>query len=199
MAEGSAGEDVPRSRVLNGRQVYSDGRLRLDKLDVESPEGPRTEQLVVRLPRVALGVVLDEQERVLLRWRHRFVTDTFGWELPSSDVEPDEQAAVTAVRAVLADTGWRPASPMVRLITCVPVADLIDRPHDLFLAEGADYIGNATGDTTGSTAGGAERPPPRVDWIPLAIVPDLARQGEITDCASLVGLLYTLSLRAKRA
>ncbi|HEX5494035.1 MAG TPA: NUDIX domain-containing protein [Mycobacteriales bacterium] len=182
----ASGEDTPRSRVLGGRQVYGDGRVKLDLLDVEQPGGPRTEQVVVRLPRVALGVVLDEQERVLLRWRHRFVSDTFGWELPSSEVEPDEQAAVTAVRAVLGDTGWRPASPMVHLMTCAPVADRVDRPHELFLAEGADHVGGV-------------EPPPRVDWIPLATVPDLARQGEITDCGSLIGLLYTLALRAKRA
>ncbi|HEY9390825.1 MAG TPA: NUDIX domain-containing protein [Mycobacteriales bacterium] len=187
MREAQAGDGTPRSRVLGGRPVFEDGPVRLDLLEIEPPDGARTEQVVVRLPRVAMGVVIDEQERVLLRWRHRLLSDTFGWELPASDVEPYEQPAVTAVRAVLADTGWRPASPMLRLMTCSSSADLVDQPHELFLAEGADYVG--TGD----------RPPPRADWIPLATVPDLVRQGEITDCGSLVGLLYTLALRARRA
>lgn len=181
------GDGAPRARVLHARPVYDGGRVRLEMLDVEPPGGARAEHAVVRMPRVALGVVLDEQERVLLRWRHRFLPDRFGWELPGSDVEPDEQAAVTAVRAVLNDTGWRPASPMVRLMTCSPVADLVDRPHEVFLAEGAEFVGSR------------QRPSPQVDWIPLATVPDLVGQGEITDTGSLVGLLYTLALRAKRA
>src|SRR6188472_907601 len=64
-------------------------------IEERTVEGGLVEQALVRVPRVALGVVLDEQERVLLRWRHRFVADTFGWELPAGDVEPDEDAAAT--------------------------------------------------------------------------------------------------------
>jgi hypothetical protein len=28
-------------------------------------------------------VVMDEDDRVLLLWRHRFITDTWGWEVPA--------------------------------------------------------------------------------------------------------------------
>jgi 8-oxo-dGTP pyrophosphatase MutT (NUDIX family) len=34
------------------------------------------------MPRVAIAVVIDEQDRVLMLWRHRFVPDSFAWELP---------------------------------------------------------------------------------------------------------------------
>jgi hypothetical protein len=30
----------------------------------------------------ALAAVLDDQGRVLLGWRHRFITGRWGWELP---------------------------------------------------------------------------------------------------------------------
>ena len=56
--------------------------LWLGQMDVELPDGERVWEHVVRLPRAALMALLDDQRRVLLVWRHRFVPDMWGWELP---------------------------------------------------------------------------------------------------------------------
>ncbi|MEV0233642.1 NUDIX domain-containing protein [Nonomuraea sp. NPDC050786] len=35
----------------------------------------------------AAAVVTDEQNRVLLIWRHRFITDTWDWEIPIGKID----------------------------------------------------------------------------------------------------------------
>lgn len=183
----SGDDDALRWNVLGARTVHDGHGVRVELVEVTPPARPAVELPVVRLPRVALGVVLDEHERVLLRRVHRFVPDTVGWELPAGELEPDEHAAATAVRAVITETGWRPASPMVHLVTSHPSGGNTDRPYDLFLAEGAEFVGTGT------------EPQPTVAWVTLATVPELVAEGQITDSGSLVGLLYTLALRSKRA
>ncbi|WP_313047547.1 NUDIX domain-containing protein [Nonomuraea jabiensis] len=41
-------------------------------------------------------------------WRHRFVFDRWGWELPGGLVEAGEDPMVTAAREVEEETGYRP-------------------------------------------------------------------------------------------
>ncbi len=43
---------------------------------------------MVLLPRPAAGtVVVDAERGVLLLWRHRFITGTWGWEIPAGGVD----------------------------------------------------------------------------------------------------------------
>jgi hypothetical protein len=76
---------------------------------VELPDGQRLEHHVLRMPRRSVTVVvLDEEgDRVLLLWRHRFITDTWGWEVPAGWTEGDEAQEETATRLclLLATTG----------------------------------------------------------------------------------------------
>lgn len=183
------GDDALRWTVVGTRPVYDDQQVRVDLAEVHPPGRDRGERRVVRLNRVAVGMVLDEQERVLMTWRHRFISDAFGWEVPAAQVEPEEHAAASAVRAVEEDTGWRPASPMWHLLTFQPVAGTVDAPHEVYLAEGAEPF-------PGAARGHPHQP---VQWISLAAVPSLIERAQITDAASLVGLLYLTALRAKRA
>jgi hypothetical protein len=62
--------------------VYDDPSVWVGQVDVELPGGERLWQHVVRMHRAASVVLIDDQERVLLLWRYRFVTDRWGWELP---------------------------------------------------------------------------------------------------------------------
>jgi 8-oxo-dGTP pyrophosphatase MutT (NUDIX family) len=68
---------------------------------VELPGGTVFDQYVMRTPRGAMTVVLDDDaERVLLIWRHRFVTGQWLWELPGRGADrtgtpdPNETEAV---------------------------------------------------------------------------------------------------------
>ena len=54
-----------------------------------------------------MTVLLDEQDRVLLLWRHWLVPDRWGWELPGGLVDDDEEPADAAMRELEEETGYR--------------------------------------------------------------------------------------------
>ncbi|MEZ5141277.1 MAG: NUDIX domain-containing protein [Acidimicrobiales bacterium] len=92
-----------RWTVHGERTIYDSPWVRLTLVDVEVPDGDRFEHHVVRFPRSAAGVVVHDPGRgVLLLWRHRFITDTWGWEVPAGWVEEAE-----SVEAAAAARRWR--------------------------------------------------------------------------------------------
>lgn len=173
------------TKVYGERVVYDNPWVRLVKVDIEPPDGHRFEHHVVRLQTVALGLVVDEQDRVLMLWRHRFVTGEWGWELPGGIVDAGEDPVTTAAREVLEETGWRPCGAMEHLISFQPMPGMVDTPHKVYVARGADKVGEPT---DLEEAG-------KVDWVPLAQVPELVAKGEILGSGSLVGLLHWLASR----
>ena len=150
----------------------------------ELRHGERFEHHVVRLQRVAIAAVVDNSDRVLMLWRHRFVTDEWGWELPGGIVDAGEDSAATAAREVEEETGWRPG-PMTHLLTFQPMIGMVDTPHELFTARGAELVG----DPTDLEESG------RVDWVPLASILELITKGEVLGSGSLVALLHILATR----
>jgi 8-oxo-dGTP pyrophosphatase MutT (NUDIX family) len=95
-------------------------------VDIQAPDGRRFEHYVVRLQRVAVGLVVDSG-RVLMMRRHRFAAGEWGWELPGGIVDHGEDASLTAGREVEEETGWRPA-PMTHLLTFQPMPGMVDTP-----------------------------------------------------------------------
>ena len=85
-----------RSRAMrwtvHGETVlYDSPWVALHVADVELPDGRRLDHHLVRMPAPAAGVVVIDPERgVLLLWRHRFITDSWGWEIPAGRVEAGE-------------------------------------------------------------------------------------------------------------
>lgn len=177
--------DAGRWTVHGERSLYDNPWVRLVKVDVEPPNGRRFEHHVVRLQRVAIAAVMDDKDRVLMLWRHRFVTDEWGWELPGGIVDAGEAGAETASREVEEETGWRPGT-MTHLLTFQPMIGMVDSPHELYVAQGAQHIGDPT-DT--EEAG-------RVEWVPMASVLGLINKGEVLGSGSLVGLLHLLATRS---
>src|SRR6266516_7393724 len=75
-------EDRERTQwnVHGERLVDENPFIRLSIASVELPDGTEFEQYVMRMRRTATTVVVDDQDRVLLMWRHRFIVDRWVWE-----------------------------------------------------------------------------------------------------------------------
>ena len=168
--------------------VDANPRFRLSVTTLELPDGTVFDQYVVRMPRCAMTVVLDEAaERILLIWRHRFIIDRWMWELPGGYIDPGEDGRTAAAREVEEETGYRPRS-IEPVLTFQPMAGSADSAHELYLAHGADRIGAPLADE-------AEE----VRWIPLAELPGLIATGQITGAATIIGAQHALLTAAQRA
>jgi 8-oxo-dGTP pyrophosphatase MutT (NUDIX family) len=169
--------------IVHGEHgIYDSEWVRLTLVDVEVPGGERFEHHVVRMPNFAAGTVVHDADRgLLLLYRHRFITDTWGWEIPAGRIDPGEAPAAAAAREVLEETGWRPG-PLTPLVTYQPQNGVSDQRFHVFLADGAAHEGAP------SDPGESER----VEWVPLADVRAIVGGGEMPDGLSLTAVLYAL-------
>jgi 8-oxo-dGDP phosphatase len=174
-----------RWTVHGRRPIYESPWVSLDLVDVELPDGQRFEQHVVRMARpVAAAAVVREPGQVLLMWRHRHVTGTWGWEIPMGRVEVGESPSQAAAREAEEETGWRPG-PLRLLVASQPSNGSVDSVHYLFRADGARHAGPPTDRTEAE----------RIEWIGLAEVPRLIDRGAIVSGPTLIALLYLLMTR----
>jgi 8-oxo-dGTP pyrophosphatase MutT (NUDIX family) len=169
--------------IRGERSLYESEWVRLHLADVELPDGERFEHHLIRAPMPAAGVVVSDAARgVLLLWRHRFITDTWGWEIPAGRVEPGESIQAAATREVLEETGWRPG-PLEALVAYHPSNGLSDQTFHLFLAEGATEVGPPL------DVHEAER----VAWVPVSGLTEAVRTGHVRDGLSLTALCWCLA------
>ena len=163
MADGVDGEQS-RWRTFGERVIYDNPWVWLGQIDVEIPGGERFWHHVVRLHRAAVMVLVDDQDRVLMLWRHRFVQDKWGWELPGGLVDDDEDPKDTAVREL-------------------PMVGMVDSEHDVFIGRGPEKF------TEPVDLNEADR----IEWVPLSSVPELIASGQIWNSGVLIGLLGLLA------
>lgn len=130
-------------QVHGERQIYDNPWVNLWLVGVQQPDGRRWEHHVVRMRHLAVAAVVDEQQRVLMMWRHRFITDTWAWELPMGLIEADETPDEAAAREVLEETGWQVES-MKPLVYAQLANGITDSEHYVFRAAGATYAGPPT-------------------------------------------------------
>jgi 8-oxo-dGTP pyrophosphatase MutT (NUDIX family) len=173
-----------RWTVHGERSIYDSEWVGLSLVDVELPDGTRFEHHVVRMPNGAAGVVVDDAERgVLLLWRHRFATDTWGWEVPAGRIDPGESPEQAARRETLEETGWEPG-PLTRLTAYFPHNGTSDATFHLFRADGATHRGDPTDPYESD----------RVEWLPWTAVRSHIESGQVGDGLSLTALLWVLAL-----
>ncbi len=187
MGETAASGSGAEWKVFGQRRIYENRWVNLDLVDVQAPDGSRFEHHVVRMQRVAGAVVQDAGGRVLLLRHHRFITGTWGWEIPCGIVEDGESSIDTAVREVEEETGFRPSglSPLLAYQPCIGIADT---PHELFLATDGESIGDPTDVTEADQIG----------WFSLDEVRGLISDGQIHDSPTLLGLFAVASQAGMR-
>jgi 8-oxo-dGDP phosphatase len=172
-----------RWTVHGERSLYESPWVNLHLVDVEVPQGPRFDHHVVRMPQTAAGtVVFDPDRGILLLWRHRFITDTWGWEVPAGRVDEGETPAEAAYRETVEESGWRP-SVLRPLLSYRPVPGLCDQEFHLFLADHAEHVGQPADPSESE----------RVEWVPVDRLREEIREGRVVDGFTLVGVLHGLA------
>jgi hypothetical protein len=58
---------------------------------------------------------------------------------------------------------------------------MVDSPHELFLARGAEHVANPCSDAEEAA---------RIEWIPLADITEMVKRDEFIGAGTLVALLY---------
>ncbi|HPU38503.1 MAG TPA: NUDIX hydrolase [Microthrixaceae bacterium] len=191
-----------RWTVHGERPIYDSEWIRLVLTDVEIPAvgdhaARRFEHHVVRSRGPAAGAVIvdsviptvggDEPVAcVLLLWRHRFITDTWGWEIPGGGVDAGESSIDGACREALEESGWRvggDAGTVEHLVDYFPMNGLGDNRFDLFLARGAVHEGDPSDPSESE----------RVDWVPVTELRDHIAAGKVQDGLSLSALLWCVA------
>lgn len=180
---GAMGDEAGQWRTFGERKVYSSPDVQLRQVDVELVGGQRVWHHVVRLHRVALLALVDEQGRVLLLRRHRLVPDRWGWEVPGGPVDEGEEPAEAAARELEDSAGYR-AGRVGHLITFQPMAGLVDAEHSVFVGQDPEQVGEPV--LTGGVG--------LAEWVPLGAVAGLIAAGEVWNGGSLVALLRLLTM-----
>jgi ADP-ribose pyrophosphatase len=182
-------EERGRWRTFGEKTIYDNRWVRLGLVDVEAPNGERWDYHVVHLDPIAVAIIVDDEDRVLMSWRYRFITEQWGYELLGGMVDAGEDAGETAAREAEEESGWRPVGDPEPLVSFEPLPGQVTAPVDVYLWREAERVGEPT-DT--EEVG-------RVEWVPLSCVPELAQRGELLGSGTLVALLYYLVLRGGAA
>lgn len=174
--------------VHGERAIYESEWVRLCVTDVEVPGSGRFEHHVVRVPCQAAGTVVYSPDRgILLLWRHRFITGTWGWEIPAGRIDPGEPPQGAAEREAVEETGWRPTN-LRHLVSYQPSNGLSDQKFNLFISNGAVQVGEPTDPWESE----------RVEWLSVGEVSEIAKRGEMVDGLSLTAVLYALAFGGLR-
>lgn len=175
-----------RWTVHGERWIYESDWVGLSLVDVELPSGKRFDHHVIRMPAAASGLVMQDAELgVLLLWRHRMATDTWGWEIPAGRIDDGETPESAAAREALEETGWAPG-PVRHLITYHPHNGTSDATFHLFAADGATHVGPPSDPDESE----------RVEWVTWDRLREELRAGRVLDGLSLTALLWVDALGA---
>jgi len=161
------------------RTIYDSDWVSLHVADVLMPDGTQVDHHLVRMRRPAAGAIVTGRAGVLMIHRHRFITDTWGWEIPAGGVDEGESTADAAIRETREETGWEPAA-VEPLCSFHPANGLLDQSFHIFVGRDASHLGPPT-DTNEAD---------RIEWVAVPDARQLLLDGGITDGLSFAAMSY---------
>jgi 8-oxo-dGTP pyrophosphatase MutT (NUDIX family) len=167
--------------VRGERTIYRSDWLTLAVVDVVMPDGTQIDHHVVRLPREAAGTIITRDGKVLLLYRHRFITDTWGWEIPAGAVDDGETIEQAAIREAVEESGWLPAT-VNEVCRFHPANGVMQQTFHIFVSNDAVDSGQPA-DCNEAV---------RVEWFTVDTVRAMLAAGDINDGLSFGGLSYAL-------
>ena len=169
--------------VHGRRPVYESEWVSISLVDVEVPGGARYEHHAISSKDAAGVLVHDPDRGVMLMWRHRFLGDEWGYEVPGGMIEPGETPEEAARRECIEEAGWSPG-PLRLAQRFRPIAGQSTQEFWVFLAEGGEQVGPPSSDE-------AER----VDWVSDEELRRLVAGNQVLDGLSVIAVLHHLAAR----
>jgi 8-oxo-dGTP pyrophosphatase MutT (NUDIX family) len=167
--------------MLFDRKMIYEGRvIRVSVDTVDLPNGVRLPLEIVRHPGGAAVVAIDAQERVCLLRQFRHAAGGYIYELPAGKLEPDEPPEVTARRELVEEAAMS-AGHFEPLGAYFSSPGVFTEVIHLYLA--TELTPAAGAPETGEVF--------EVEWWPLAEAVARARNGELNDAKTIIGILRT--------
>ena len=128
-------------------RAFENDWFRIDEHDVIRPDGVKGYYGVIRVRRLAVGVLpIDAAGRVHLVGQWRFPLGRYSWEMPEGGAEPGESARGCAERELAEETGLR-AREWLQVLEMDLSNSLTDEQAVIFIATGLS-LGEADPDPT---------------------------------------------------
>ena len=161
------------------RKMIYDGRVIKVSIDtVDLPNGMRIPLEIVRHPGGAAVVALDAQNRVCVLRQYRHAAGGYIYELPAGKLEPGEPPEATIKRELVEEAGVN-AAHWQSLGTYFSSPGVFTEVIHLYLATGLEAV--------------AARPEAdevfEIEWWPLNQAMERARNGELVDAKTIIGIL----------
>jgi 8-oxo-dGTP pyrophosphatase MutT (NUDIX family) len=183
MTDDQEDRDVTRWTVHGRRAMYESEWVNVYIDDVELPDGHHIDHHVLTFPKASQTAVVlnDARDHVLLIWRHRYITDSWGWEVPAGWVEPGEDPEASIRREILEEAGYQVAhvEPMVSYNALSGISTM---RFTAYLAVGGLDSGSPEADEAS-----------RVEWFPVSELPDLLASSKIQDGPSVTAISFFLA------
>lgn len=114
--------------------AFENDWFRIDEYDVTRPDGEKGYYGVIRVRRLAVGVLpIEADGRVHLVGQWRFPLGRYSWEMPEGGAEPGEDAQDCAERELAEETGLR-AGAWLRVLEMDLSNSLTDEQAVIFIA-----------------------------------------------------------------
>jgi 8-oxo-dGTP pyrophosphatase MutT (NUDIX family) len=170
-------------RKRGSNRVYETEWVTIDVADVELPNKTTVEHHVVRVTsgEGAGMLAFDPAKGVLLIWRHRFITEQWGWELPSGGVDGNETPKQAAMREFTEETGWK-ANTCAPLVVTHRMPGIADDTAHAFITRDAEFVG--PGRDTNEAAD--------ISWLSVEQIKTALQKNEVTDALTVTSLLYAM-------
>jgi ADP-ribose pyrophosphatase len=160
------------------RPAYDSKWIRIELADVQSPSGERFEHAVARMQPIAIAMLVNDRDEVLMLHRHRFAVDQWGFELLGGLVEPGEPPAAAAAREALEESGYEVRGEPEHVVTYQPLPGMITAETSIYLWRDAVQVTEPSDLDEAGT----------LSWVPIAKTPELARSGQLLGAGTLIAV-----------